>query len=90
MKNKENKAINLFIKTIMELVEKRIDQARYDKTFASAVYSYDAKKNTYMIVKDCRMREVHSSLEKNISVGQHVWVKIPCGNLKDMHICGLR
>lgn len=90
MKNRETNALNLLIDTIMRLVNKKIENACYDKTFASAIYSYNAANNTYTIIKDCKQREVCSSLESSLSIGQHVWVKIPCGNLKDMHICGIR
>jgi len=25
-----------------------------------------------------------------LKVGQYVWVKVPCGRLEDMHICGVK
>ena len=25
-----------------------------------------------------------------LKTGQYVWVKVPCGRLEDMHICGLK
>ena len=60
----------------------------YDKTFSSVVYG-KTEDGKYQIPYEGRLRNVHNALPCDLKKGQAVWVKIPNGRLRTMHICGL-
>lgn len=60
----------------------------YDKTFPSVIWGIENDK--YQISYEGRLRSIHSALAGELETGTLVWVKIPNGKLKDMHICGIR
>lgn len=74
-------AINIMLET---------SKSHDDKTFSSVIYGKDAKTEKYQIVYEGRLRNIQNSLPCELKIGQLVWVKIPYGRLRDMHICGLR
>lgn len=59
-----------------------------DRTYKSVVKKVTPK--GYVILDDsgCE-RTVSSSSIVELKEGQHVWVKEPMGNIKDLHICGI-
>lgn len=82
------------IKTIVTEVTKAIDKKNgklcYDKTFPSVVHGINDN-GTYVIIKERQKYDVkccNPALE--IKIGMPVWVKMPCGQLKDMYIEGVR
>lgn len=77
------------IQAIIEIVDKKIRHLSYDKTFPSVVYEKDDK-GKHKIAYEGRLRSVSNALPIEIDIGTLVWVKIPNGNLKNMHICGVR
>lgn len=84
-----NQSNSLILKTIDILVEKRLSKHTDDKTFPSVVYGINDD-GTYTIIKEKQKYKVKCAINTTLSLGTHVWVKIPCGRLHDMHICGLR
>lgn len=76
------------LKSIKTLVLRFMDTACYDKTFPSVIC--DKSNNKYTIIKDGQKYEVTNAINIDLNIGQLVWVKIPCGRLHCMHICGLR
>ena len=80
---------NYILRAIDILIEQKIKKERVDKTFPSVVYGTN-EDGTYTIVKDKQKYNVRCAIPVILSLGTHVWVKIPCGCLHEMHICGLR
>ena len=81
-----------FIKTItnevLKAVEKMIKKLRFDKTFPTVVYGINDD-GTYVIIRANQKYNVKCAIIADLKIGSHVWVKIPCGRLHEMHICGL-
>lgn len=72
------------VKTVAENIEKTSD-----RTFSAVVYEKDLD-GKYKIPYEGRLRSVANGTGISLEVGQLVWVKIPNGKLRDMHICGIR
>lgn len=87
--NENQKAIELLIHKISEMIQRNTSHLPYDQTFCSVIQG-PAKNGRYPILKDGQIYEVQNSTTVNYQPGQTVWVKIPCGSLSDMHICGKR
>lgn len=81
----------ILIKTIDKLIDKKLLNLYYDKTFPSVVYSVN-ENGTYKISREGHLYDVSCALGIDLKVSQSVWVTIPCGmkNFKDMYISGLR
>ena len=60
-----------------------------DRTFSAVIYEIDTD-GKYKIPYEGRLRSVANGTGQTLSVGQKVWVKIPNGKLREMHICGIR
>lgn len=73
------------------MVENKISNIYYDKTFPSVVYKVNGD-GTYKISREGHLYNVPCALGIDLKVSQSVWVTIPCGmkNFKDMYISGLR
>lgn len=87
--NKNIRALDLLVKEFVDLI--KMHEHKYDRTFASAVKSIN-KDNTYTIMDDGGVeRKLKCSIPNTVlKAGQYVWVKVPCGRLEDMHICGVK
>ena len=87
--NKHIKALDILIKEFIELI--KTHEHKYDRTFTSAVKSIN-KDFTYTIMDDGGVdRNVRCAIPNSVlKIGQYVWVKVPCGRLEDMHICGVK
>lgn len=87
--NKNIDAVEMLAEQITMLI--KTHEHKYDKTFPSAVKDIN-RDNTYTIVDDGGVkRKVKCSIPNaTLKVGQYVWVKVPCGRLEDMHICGVK
>jgi len=81
--------VNTIVDEVLKAIDKKNSKLYYDKTFPSVVYGVN-NDGTYTIIKDKQKYNVKCALGTTLSLGSHVWVKIPCGRLHDMHICGLR
>lgn len=60
-----------------------------DRTFSAVVYEIDTD-GKYKIPYEGRLRSIANGTGQSLFVGQKVWVKIPNGKLREMHICGIR
>lgn len=76
---------------ILESLNELIKQQKfpYDKTIPTVSYGKNSD-GTYKIVYEDRLRNVPNALPCDLPAGTLVWLKIPNGKRKDMHICGLR
>lgn len=81
--------ISVLVNEVLRAMEKKNSNLNYDKTFPSVVYGINDD-GTYTIIKEKQKYKVKCAINTTLSLGTHVWVKIPCGRLHDMHICGLR
>lgn len=84
----ENNVILLLWRKISNLINEKTEKLKYDKTFKSTVWKINSD-NTYQINYNGHLYNVPNALGSPISLGQCVWVKIPSGVLRNMHICGL-
>lgn len=85
----ENKALETIVDRVIQSINRKISTLPSDKTFPSVAYGKD-ENGKYKIVFEGRLRNVQNALPCELKTGELVWVKIPEGKLKDMHICGLR
>lgn len=82
--------VNTIVNEVVKAIEKKNSKLSYDKTFPSVVYGVNDD-GTYIIIKENQRYNVKCAIpNSNVRLGSKVWVKIPCGQLKDMHICGIR
>lgn len=79
------------LKSIQIMIDKKISSYKGDRTFPSIIKKVN-NNNTYIILaEDGSERTVYSSIPSlNLQIRTKVWVKIPCGNINNMHICGIR
>lgn len=82
-----NSILNLWNK-ISNLIDEKTSNLKFDKTFKSTVWGKNAN-GTYVISFKNQKYSVYNSLGTELNLGQSVWVKIPNGVFREMHICGL-
>lgn len=70
------------------MVSEKIKEMKFDKTFKSTVWEVNSD-GTYKINYLGQQYDVYNALGNELKQGQSVWVKIPCGIMKNMHICGV-
>lgn len=65
-------------------------EVKCDKTFSSVIKSVNSNR-TYTVLDEGGIeRKVKCCIPvAELKVGMGVWVTIPCGNLNDIHICGI-
>lgn len=75
------------IKTIKYAIDKKTINC--DRTFKSVIKQTTNK--GYVILDESGTERVVKCCIPNVSLkaGQMVWVKIPCGKIKDMHVIGV-
>ena len=83
MTNDINKSILETIKMVIENTK-----LKYDKTFKSRICEVNTN-GTYKIVYMNQLYDVPNALGMDLEIGQSVWVKIPSGVFRNMHICGV-
>ncbi len=90
MTNETNKALDVITDKIISTVNSKISRLGYDQTFPSVIYGI-SKNGEYTIIKAGQKYDVKCAMPiTDLKIGTNVWVRIPCGRLHDMHICGLR
>lgn len=87
--NQDIEAVRLISKIMTDLTKNHTHS--YDRTFGSVILKVNSN-NTYTVQDDGGVqRKVKCAIPGlNLKAGQNVWVKIPCGKLEDMHICGIK
>ena len=76
------------IKIVNTLLEERLKSMKFDKTFKSTVW-HKNEDGTYQINYMGQLYNVYNALGTDLPLGQSVWVKIPSGIFRNMHICGV-
>jgi hypothetical protein len=77
---------NNILESVKILINSR--KCREDKTFPAVIHGKDG--SNYQIPYEGILHSIPNALPCDLSIGQLVWVKIPSGELRNMHICGLR
>ena len=85
--NEKNIIQNLWNR-ISNLIDEKTSKLKFDKTFKSVVWDKNDN-GTYQISYLGQKYNVPNALGTELQLGQSVWVKIPNGILRHMHICGL-
>ena len=88
MTNENDKAIDILVNKILSAIKTREKFLKYDKTFKSTIWGKN-NDGSYKISYMNQPYDVYNALGTDLNLGQSVWVKIPCGIFRDMHICGI-
>lgn len=88
MANENSNAVDILLNKIVLIIESKTKKLKYDKTFKSTVWEKN-NDGTYKISYMNQLYNVYNTLGTDLDLGQSVWVKIPCGIFKNMHICGI-
>ena len=88
MIDENNKALDVLVNKIVSIVENKNQKLKYDKTFKSTIWGKN-EDGTYQISYMNQLYNVYNALGTDLELGQSVWVKIPSGIFRNMHICGL-
>ena len=88
MIDENTKALDVLVHKIVSIVENKNQKLKYDKTFKSTIWGKN-EDGTYQISYMNQLYNVYNALGTNLELGQSVWVKIPSGIFRNMHICGV-
>lgn len=88
MTNENNRALDVLVNKIVSIVEHKLEKLKFDRTFKSTVWGKNDD-GTYQISYMNQLYNVYNSLGTDLELGQSVWVKIPSGIFRNMHICGV-
>ena len=88
MTDENTKAIDLLVNKIVSIIENKNQKLKYDKTFKSTIWGKN-EDGTYKISYMNQLYNVYNALGTDLELGQSVWVKIPSGIFRNMHICGV-
>lgn len=77
------------LKSIQTMIDKSIATYKADKTYKSVIKAIAPK--GYIVLDETGSERTVKCCIPNVELkaGQTVWVKMPQGKLKDMHICGV-
>ena len=88
MIDENTKALDVLVNKIVSIVENKNQKLKYDKTFKSTIWGKN-EDGTYQISYMNQLYNVYNALGTDLELGQSVWVKIPSGIFRNMHICGV-
>lgn len=83
-----NKALDVLLNQLMSATDTKMQNLRYDKTFKATVWGKNDD-GTYQICYKGQLYNVCNALGTDLKLGQSVWVKIPGGIFRNLHICGV-
>lgn len=83
-----DKALDVLLNKIVYILDTKMQNLKYDKTFKSTVWGKNDD-GTYQISYKNQLYNVYNALGTDLKLGQSVWVKIPVGIFRNMHICGI-
>ena len=88
MTDENTKALDVLVNKIVSIIENKNQKLKYDKTFKSTIWGKN-EDGTYQISYMNQLYNVYNALGTDLELGQSVWVKIPSGVFRNMHICGV-
>ena len=68
----------ILLRTMEQIVDKKLPSSYFDKTFPTVIYGKNGD-GTYKIIREEIMYDVPNALGVELSIGQSVWVTVPCG-----------
>lgn len=83
------KAIRALLNSIETVVSHYVNNAKFDKTKPARIKSI-LENGKYKVDIQGMEYSIPSSINMNFSVGDFVWVLIPCGDISGAHITGKR
>lgn len=86
--NSSKKALDVLVDKIVSILDEKMKKLKYDKTFKSTIWGINDD-GTYQISYKNQLYNVCNALGTDLKPGQSVWVKIPGGIFRNMHICGI-
>lgn len=77
------------LKSIQSMIDKSIGNYKADRTFRTVIKKVTHK--GYVILDESGSERTVGCCIPNVSLkaGQMVWVKVPCGNIRFLHVCGI-
>lgn len=84
----DKQSITNFWNKICDLVDYKTSNLKFDKTFQSTIWGKNTD-GTYSVSYMGNKYNVPNALGTDLKLGQSVWVKIPNGIFRKMHICGI-
>ena len=84
----ENKVLQILCQEILRCVEKKIENAGFDKTYKVRILRYDSIKQAYIVSLNNSEAIVKNSSNNRYANGSFVWVTAPCGDLNNLYISG--
>lgn len=88
--NPKIKETDYILNAIEMLIDAKIKKLHLSQSFISKVTAYDEKTGLYTVVcRDGQQRNIKNISGQNIPIGKNVWVMIPDGDTKKMHIYGV-
>lgn len=82
-----DKALDVLLNKVLSILDIKMQNLEYDKTFKSTIWGKNDD-GTYQISYKNQLYNVCNALGTDLQPGQSVWVKIPGGIFRNMHICG--
>lgn len=82
-----NEIGNYILQAVNTIVEKKLGRLRYDKTCKSVILGKN-EDGTYQVQYFGQSYNACNTIGVELCVGQPVWIKLPCGELSNIHICG--
>ena len=85
----DNRLSDVIMSAIETLIDGKLGKLKFDRTYRSAIKDITPK--GYVILDDSGSERTVKCCVPGIElkVGQNVWVKVPMGDLKGLHICGV-
>lgn len=83
-----DKALDVLLNKVLSILDTKMQNLKYDKTFKSTIWGKNDD-GTYQISYKNQLYNVCNALGTDLQPGQSVWVKIPGGIFRNMHICGV-
>lgn len=88
MTQENSKALDIIVKKMIQIVDSKTAHLKYDKTFHTTIMGTDGN-GLYTVNYLGQPYQIRNALGTELSVGETVWVKIPGGIFRHMHICGI-
>ena len=77
------------LESIQIMIDNKLNKYKTDRTFVSVVKEITPKGYIILDETGCERTVKCAIPNVELKAGKNVWVKIPRGNLNQMHICGI-
>ena len=77
------------LESIQIMIDNKLNKYKTDRTFVSVVKEITPKGYIILDETGCKRTVKCAIPNVELKAGKNVWVKVPRGNLNQMHICGI-